>query len=126
MGALPPITISLPVVFDNVIVSSLFKFAVTPEAAWLISVTKSDKVVLTAISSVFIVKVFDIVNVLFAADVSLLKAVAVAPWEFEFALIFTAKALAVLFPEERLSDKVEAIAFWPLILISLAPRFAEA
>ena len=45
VGAFPPITMSLPVVFDNVIVLSEFNVAVTPPASWLISVTKFSKLV---------------------------------------------------------------------------------
>ncbi len=40
VGAFPPITMSLPVVFDNVMVLSELSVAVTPAASWLISVTK--------------------------------------------------------------------------------------
>ena len=58
----------------------------------------------------------------FAADVSLLNPVAVAPWVFEFALIAVTSAAAVLFPDDKLSVKFAAKAFCELILISLAAR----
>ena len=59
---------------------------------------------------------------LFAADVSLLKPVAVAPWVLELALIAVTSAAAVLFPDDKLSVKFAAKAFCELILISLAAR----
>ena len=67
------------------------------------------------------VKVVD-VKELFAADVSLLKPVAVAPWLFELALIAVTKAVAVLLPDDKLSVKFAAKAFCELIFISLAAR----
>ena len=76
-----------------------------------ISVTKLAILVCTEIVLLFIVNVFDIVKVVFAADVTLLKAVASAPCVFEFAFIAVANAAAVLFPDDKLDDKVAANAF---------------
>ena len=113
---------SFHVVFDNVIVLSKISVAVTPPASWFISVTKFSKLVWTDITLVLTVKVLLIVKEFFAAEVSLLKPVAVAPWLFELALIAVTKAVAVLFPDDKLSVKFAAKAFWELIFISLAPR----
>ena len=122
-GAFPAITISLPVVFDKVIELSEFKTAVTPEASWLISVTRLLILVWMLITLLLIVNVLDIVKFVSAAELTLLNAVASAPWLFEFALIAVAKAAAVLFPEVKFEDNVEAKAFSPFILILFAARF---
>ena len=106
-------------------VLSEFNVAVTPEASWLISVTKSDKLVWTEIEFPFTVNVLDIVRVLLAAEVNLLKPVALAPWEFAFALIAATKAVAVLFPDVKSVVKFAAKAFWLFILISLAAKLVE-
>ena len=116
--------ISLPVVLCNVIVlSEVLCVAVTPDTSWLISAVKFSNEVWTEIVFPFIVNVFDIDKDVLAADVNVLNAEASAPWLLEFAFIAEANALAVLFPELRSEDKVEAKAFSPLIFISLTPRF---
>ena len=62
------------------------------------------------------------VSELFAAEISLLKPVAVAPWVLELALIAVTSAAAVLFPEVKSEVNVAARAFCPLIFISLADK----
>ena len=101
---------------------SELRVAVTPEASWLISVTKFSMLVWIDITLVFTVNVSLIVRVFLAAEFNLLKPVAVAPCVFELAFIAVTRAVAVLFPELKFEVKVAARAFWLFILISLAPK----